>query len=411
MKVLVFTVSAGNGHNSTAKRIKEKILEENPNAEIEIVDVYKSYTGKFKQWTMEKGYFFVCRHFVGLYNHFFKKSEKCNYSTRDTAKVNKEVNVLLYGMLNKIYEYKPDLIVSTYIFCAVALRNLRRYYKIPAKIMCMTLDYGISPYWECCAEGLDYMFLTNESMVEPFKEKGYKDEQLFVTGIPVAKKFSNPYTKEEASIILGLDSKVFTICVMKASFFPVKNKQLVKELAKVKKPIQLIFINGKDEKGLKQIDKYVKKYKLQHKVVNVGFTDKVVEYFSASDMILGKAGGLTTTESINTGVPSLILGKLPQQEIYNKKFLVDNGCAISITNKTIGQAINNILDNKDEYNRIKDNCLKLRITDTIDRYYEVISKVPVADYSGIELKDNKRQVIKNVTKCRKESIKKQKNSK
>ena len=27
MKILMFTVSAGNGHNSTAKRLKEKILE------------------------------------------------------------------------------------------------------------------------------------------------------------------------------------------------------------------------------------------------------------------------------------------------------------------------------------------------------------------------------------------------
>ena len=41
MKILMFTVSAGNGHNSTAKRIKEKVLQNTPDAEIEIVDVYK----------------------------------------------------------------------------------------------------------------------------------------------------------------------------------------------------------------------------------------------------------------------------------------------------------------------------------------------------------------------------------
>ena len=34
MKILMFTVSAGNGHNSTAKKKKKKILTNNPEAEM-----------------------------------------------------------------------------------------------------------------------------------------------------------------------------------------------------------------------------------------------------------------------------------------------------------------------------------------------------------------------------------------
>ena len=128
MKILMFTVSAGNGHNSTAKRLKEKILTNNPEAEIEIVDIYKEYASKLKAWTMEQGYFLACNHFVSIYNHFFKKSEKSDYDNRDKSKANKEIYPVMYGMLNKIYDYKPDIIISTYIFCAVAISNLKRYY-------------------------------------------------------------------------------------------------------------------------------------------------------------------------------------------------------------------------------------------------------------------------------------------
>ena len=85
MKILMFTVSAGNGHNATANRLKEKILNEQKDAEIEIVDVYKQYTSKLKAWTMEKGYFFVCNHFVKLYNHFFNISKSSTYENRDKA--------------------------------------------------------------------------------------------------------------------------------------------------------------------------------------------------------------------------------------------------------------------------------------------------------------------------------------
>ena len=248
MKILMFTVSAGNGHNSTAKRLKEKIENNNPNAEIEIVDVYKEYASKLKAWTMEQGYFLACNHFVSIYNHFFKKSEKSDYENRDKSKANKEIYPIMYGMLKKIYEYKPDVIISTYIFCAVALSNLKRYYKIPATTICMTLDYGISPYWECCSDGLDYMFLTDNYMLDTFKAKGFKDNQLIVSGIPVADKFSTPLPKDKARQLLNLDQNLFTLIIMKGSFFPVSNSDIIKQLSLIDEKIQIIIINGKDKK-------------------------------------------------------------------------------------------------------------------------------------------------------------------
>jgi len=408
MKILMFTVSAGNGHNSTAKRLKEKILDNNPDAEIEIVDIYKEYASKLKAWTMEQGYFLACNHFVSIYNHFFKKSEKSDYNNRDKSKANKEIYPVMYGMLNKIYEFKPDIIISTYIFCAVALSNLKRYYDIPATTMCMTLDYGISPYWECCADGLDYMFLTDNYMLETFKEKGFKDNQLIVAGIPVADKFSTPLPQKEARLLLGLQEDLFTIVIMKGSFFPVSNADIIKQLSLVKNKIQVIIINGKDKKCQDDIDKRLAKANLQHNIVNLGFTNQVVEYFSASDLILGKAGGLSTTESINAGIPSLIVDKLPQQEIYNKMFLINHGCALAVNSKNIASNINRLIDNPEEYAGLKSATLALRKTDTLNKFYDIISSCPTADYSHINFADNKKQVIKNVHKERRLSIKKNK---
>ena len=403
MRVLIFTASAGNGHNSTANRIKEKFLEKDKNTEIKIVDMYKTYTSKFKAWIMEGGYFLVCRYAIGLYNHFFKKSEKCTYEKRNSAKVNKTVEELQYGMLNTIYEYKPDIVISTYIFGAVALRNIKRVYKIPAKVVCMTLDYGVSPYWECSAEGLDKMFITSDYMYDQFIKKGFTPEQLCISGIPVASKFSNPFNKDEARKLLGLKD-MFTLVVMKASFFPIKERKLIKQLSLVNEPIQIVIINGKDKKSQNKIDKYIKKYKPNHNIINIGYTNQVVEYFSSADLVLGKAGGLTTTECINVGLPSLILGKLPQQEIYNKEFLVKNNCALSVKNNTIAKEINNILSNRSILEQLKDSCIKLRKPNSLDIFYEEVSKFKPANYDNVELNDTKKQLNKKIRKARKMSI-------
>ena len=71
MKILIFSSSAGNGHNSTAKRIKEKVLENNPEAEIKIIDSYNAYASPLKAWIMEDGYFWICKNWVNLYNKVF----------------------------------------------------------------------------------------------------------------------------------------------------------------------------------------------------------------------------------------------------------------------------------------------------------------------------------------------------
>lgn len=405
MRILILSSSAGNGHNSAANRIKEKFLVENPNTEIEIVDIYKSYASKFQAWTIEKGYFLACNHLLPFYNHFFKKSEHKTFENKDKFGCHKQTYSMLYGILNKIYEYKPDLIICTYIFASVALANIKRVYNIPAKVACMTLDYGVSPYWECTANVLDYMFLTDEYMVERFIERGFKKEQLYVTGIPISRNFYVERNKEETRKALGLNTNLFTIIIMKASFFPVKEKTLVKNLSKINKNIQVIIINGRDEKSKKKIDKYLAKYRINHVVHNIGFTTNIPQYFSASDLVIGKAGGLTTTESLASKLPSLIFNKLPMQEIYNKEFMISHGCALPVTKKDLFEKINYLLDNPSEYNKMVDKTTRVRKLNAVDELYEVLKNVPTADYSNINFSDSKKILIKRINKQRKKDYK------
>lgn len=406
MRILIFTASAGNGHNSTAKRIKEKFLKEQPSSEIEIVDMYKSYASKFKAWIMEEGYFWICKNWVSLYNSVFKKQEKVDFAKRDKLDANKQTYEMLNGMAKKIFDFKPDLIICTYVYAAIAITNLKRVYNIPAKVACMTLDYGVSPYWECTSKGLDYMFITDDYMIEPFKERGFNDSQLYVTGIPISYEFYKERNKKECRKLLGLDEDLFTILIMKASFFPIKEIDIVKNLKDIKQKIQVIIVNGKDEKSQNKLEKYFKRCKLPHIIHNIGFTNQIPEYFGACDLIVGKAGGLTTTETVASGLPSLIVDKLPQQEIYNKDYLVKTGCALPVKTKTLASTINELLDDKEKYQQMVYNTLKIRKIDVIDKFYDILKDVPNANYSDIAFMDTKQQTIRKVNRKRRSDIRK-----
>lgn len=409
MKVLIFTASAGNGHNSTAQKISAKILSKHPEAEIKTKDMYRSYANKLKAWAMSDGYVLACNHLVDVYNYFFKKSEKSNYENRNKSKANRETYSIMYGMLKEIYDFKPDVIISTYIFGAVALTNLKRFYKIPATTICMTLDYGISPYWEC-ATGVDEMFLTDAYMEKPFLERGFKKNQLVVSGIPVDDGFSVQENKVQAKKDLNLDENMFTLLVSRASFFPVSNQKLVSEFKKILVPIQIVIWNGKDKKGRQSLQKQLDKSNLIHKVQNLGFVDDLPKLFSAGDAILMKAGGLTTTEALTKTLPMIILDKLPQQEVHNKNYLTKMGVALSVNKKSsISNNVSKLVKNKNLYEKMIENIKSIQKFNTLNTFLNHLESYPKANYDGIEKFDHKKSlVIKNVDKMRKKAIKSQK---
>lgn len=398
MRVLILTASAGNGHNSTSKIFKNEIEQNYANSEVKIVDVFKSFANGYTKWGIEKGYSLVCDNFVGLYNYFFKKCEKFDIKKSEKASVHTSIRSVLYGLLHEIYEFKPDLIISAYIMATVALNDLRLCYEIPAQIMCMTLDYGVSPYWECTTN-IDKQFLTGQYMVQPFLDRGFKESQLVVSGIPVGRKFYEQKDKITTRRQLGLNEDNFTIVVMKSGFFPLKENVLIRELAKINKEAQIVIINGKSTKSKITIDKLIEKNNIKN-IISLGFVNNVDEYYSSADLILGKAGGLSTTEALAKQIPTLIVNKLPMQEYYNMKYLVDNKCAKLIDKPSKLHVIaNQMIESSLDYDIMIHNINKIRNDKTLSIFNEYFNTVESADYSNINLKDSPYKVNQNVKKA------------
>lgn len=373
MKLLIFTASAGNGHNSAANKIKETFLAHNPKAEIIIIDGYKKYASPLKNWIQTKGYAWICNHGVKLYNYFFKKTETNDFTHPEKNSVHRTIRSLKKKMYKDIMDIKPDMIISTYIYCSIALSDIQKEYNFHIPNASLMLDYGISPFWECIADTTDMMFLTNNDYIKPFVARGFKKESLFPTGIIISNTFSELPDKEQAQKNLGLDKNLFTLIIMKAGFFGMKEKDIVKNLAQVKTPIQVVIINGKTKRSKEKLDKLIKKSNLPHKFFNIGFTKEIPQYFACGDLILGKAGGLTTTESLTSKLPSLIVDNLPQQEIYNKEYMEKLGTAKGVTKHTLGTTLNGIVINPKLLQKMKDNCEKHRILYPAEKMYDVIN--------------------------------------
>ena len=74
----------------------------------------------------------------------------------------------------------------------------------------------------------------------------------------------------------------------------------------------------------------VKEEKAEDKVLVLGFTNQVPELMSISDLVVTKPGGLTTTESLASGLPIIAINPIPGQEEENAQFLENAGVAVWI---------------------------------------------------------------------------------
>lgn len=378
-KVMILTVTAGNGHNACAKGMKEK-LESLGNVEVKVIDLLKEYSTDLKVWTADKGYNIAVAHLRHVYNMFYEIFKNVPPEDRNKCAGQGMAISTLKGLLKEIYTFKPDVIYATHFYAGIAITDLRLVYDIPCKVIISNLDYVNSPFWEACV-GVDYFAIPNEDFIEECEREGFKKSQLIPAGIPVGDKFYIEKDKKEAKKELGLNPDVFTIMVMFGGGHWSGGFKIFKDLVDSVKDrnVQIIMINGRNKEGYDKIAKM--KFPKNITVVNVGFTNQVDLYMSASDIILNKLGGTSATEMINKKLPIVVTEILPAQEKYNLVYLKKKGIVKSFKNKKeLKDAVCSLMDNKDEYNKMVANTLLLR-RNGIETLSNLIMSQPEAVYN------------------------------
>ena len=397
-KILILTVTAGNGHNSAANAVKEQC--EKLGAEVKLVDLLHEFCDKKTfVWVQEKGYPFVCQYLVGIFNMFFRHYQKAKPEKYFKSPVQKDLFGMYGKLLKLIYDFQPDAIFCSHYFPAIMITNLRKNFDVPAKTFAFVFDYVVCPFWES-ATGIDFLLVPNEDFVEKLEQKGFKKQQLLPFGLVVNQKFSHELDKVTARSMLGLDKDRFTIFVMFGGGFWSGNYAIVKNLLRhLKVPnVQIVVANGRDKKGKRKIDKL--KVPQNIKLFNFGFCKNVDVIMSSADVLIGKAGGVSVTEAMNKKLPLLCCKKLPEQEKVNVRMLVKNGIAKQYKNKKmLIRFVSELAENPNILQERQENILKIRKPDATEKVCKMMMSCS-ADY------ENCSADFQTVDKIVKKSLKK-----
>jgi UDP-N-acetylglucosamine:LPS N-acetylglucosamine transferase len=184
--------------------------------------------------------------------------------------------------------------------------------------------------WAC--HEADLTLVPNELGAKQLVDWGVSADKIKVVGMPVHPDFSKaPLTsRNEFLESLRLHPGKLTVCVNAGWAGGGNMLDIYRQLAQVDKDIQVIFLCGHNDRLYEKMRREALKYDVPTAVLP--FHDRMADLMSAVDLMVTKAGGLTTFESLAKKLPlafDLITMPMPQ-EIGTVELLVQQNLAYEI---------------------------------------------------------------------------------
>lgn len=351
-KVIIFYASYGGGHLSAARSIKETIDLDYPEVDSILVDCME-YVNKTINKITTMAYSEMAKKAPNTWGKLYWDSQK-----GPIAHISTTSNKILSHKLNNLLEdFKPDLIISTHPFSSQMCGYLKKTGKLNAKIATVMTDYAPHDQWLVFNEYIDYFFVSHQEMKHQLHEKGIPNEKIFATGIPLSNKFLLKYDKAQILQNFGLSPDRKTILFFGGGEFGLGKTQtlkIFKSFVENNNNIQIVAISGKNPKMKENFENLVKELDKQQFVKVLEYTDKIPQLMSISDLVVTKPGGLTTTESLASGLPIVVINPIPGQEEENAAYLEKHKVAIWIKkNDNIEQILNDLFSDQSKMREMK----------------------------------------------------------
>jgi processive 1,2-diacylglycerol beta-glucosyltransferase len=328
-RVLLLSATSGAGHVRAAQAL-EKAFAARGDCVVEHIDALQ-HVSKIFQRIYDKTYISMVQRAPELMGVLYDRTDQPWHHPRRRLALDRLNTQPMIRLLKRI---QPDLCVATHFLPAEIMAWLIAKQKLRARNAIVVTDYDVHAMWLC--RTVDRYYVAIDEAAEYLARIGVPRETLRITGIPIDPIFAKPLERAEARKHLGLAAEATTVLVAAGGYGIGPVEQLVKDLLALQRPWQIVAIAGKSEKIRKRLEEVAKAAgKLQdgsRKLCPVGFTTEMDQYMAAADLLVGKAGGLTTSEALARALPMALIEPIPGQEERNADHLLEAGAAVRCNN-------------------------------------------------------------------------------
>lgn len=354
--VLLLSASAGAGHVRAAQAIEHAIRQTNAAREVHHLDTLE-YTNKLFRNLYSKAYIDMANNAPEVLGWLYDQTDRPWKNERRRLAFDKLNTGPFIKMLK---EYQPEIVICTHFLPAEIISWLIAKGRITSRQAIVVTDFDIHAMWLC--HHCEHYFVAIDETREHLEKLGVAPGNITVSGIPIDPVFSQPKDKLKMRMKYGLAPDRTTILVSAGGFGVGPIEHLMTSLTMMRHPAQIVAACGRNDDLRQTLEKFSAAADPNANVVihPIGFTTEMDEYMAASDILLGKPGGLTTSEALARGLVFVIVNPIPGQEERNSDHLLEQGIAIRCNNlPTLAYKIDSLLDDPKRFAEMQANTARL----------------------------------------------------
>ncbi len=360
MRVIVSAGGTG-GHIYPALAIINKIKKEEPNSEFLYIGTHNrmekdlipsmdipyeaiEITGFKRSLSLEN---------IKTFIRFIKAKKKC---------------------LKIIKDFNPDVVIGTggYVTAPV----IWAAHKLGCKTFIHEQNSVVGLSNKYLTKYVDRIGVSFESTLELFPK-----EKVSLTGNPCAEKAITTPAANKSDYGLSQDKKLVLIVMGSLGSKTINEKMEEYMYSFRNKNYEVIFITGNDYYDEIQTKRFPDNVKV------FPFIKDLPAVLKITDLIVSRAGASTMSEIMALGIPAIFIPSpyvTNNHQYKNANDLVKKEAALMIEEKDLNKinfikTIDDILENQEKYNKIKDNVSKLGIKDSSSRIYDILKEMILND--------------------------------
>ncbi|HSC68439.1 MAG TPA: glycosyltransferase [Cellvibrio sp.] len=444
MKCLFLTSSPGYGHTRAAEAIEQVLQYSHPDIEIKYLNITSLIDDKVSE-AIQDGYLRMTAEQPELYQKlydldknfylqlagkipadqnlidFLEEQQRRSfpevfersrfslpvfYKNLDSALLNTLINsicnrtkipvgrLLTQGLLGLMYnimasrlkkfvnDYQPDCLVATQMYPNALLSRSIEKGLITQPVIGVLTDYGVHGVWVRNTTSL--YCVSHEEVAQSLRDQGVAADRIKVTGIPLMPAFANIPTQSQARVHLGLEQHPTVLITGGQCSIGVVEavKQLLQDQNHNYQVLVAAGANSADVVALRELAKeYQNRFRLY------GWCKDISYLICAADVVIGKPGGLTLSESLACGRPFIATCCLGGQEAHNVQFLLDKKVGLHVDVAQLPQALSDLFSNPQLLRNMKRNAYQLGRPDAamavvaelenVIKHREQVSAVPL----------------------------------
>jgi processive 1,2-diacylglycerol beta-glucosyltransferase len=322
MRILIATVTAGAGHVQAAAALEEAWRAARPRDAILRLDVLE-FTPKLYRKAYTEGYVKFVERAPELWGMVFNKTDNPALLRKLSRFRRSMARLSAARFVRQLKRFKPQVVLCTHFLPLEIMGRFNAKAKGDSAAMTVSVvtDFEAHALW--MEPGVDLYCVAAEETKGRLVARGVAAENVAVTGIPIAAKFSALVDEAAVRRRLGLRDDLPVLLVLGGGFGMGPVAEILRELNKLPTPVQIVVVCGRND----QLRRELAVQERRHPTHVLGFVTNMQELMAASALVITKPGGLTTSEALAMGRPIFVLNPIPGQEAANSDFLLEHGAA------------------------------------------------------------------------------------